>query len=575
MNRYGARRAAHAGVGLALIVGLVSPPAAAALAVPTPNATSVSIATSAAVGLDHATRIGSVPDAQQLTVAVSLKLRNTDALDSFIRQVSDPHSPQYGHYLTPAQFLAAYGPTSADVDRVSGYLKDAGLTITAISSNRQVVDAIGRVGQIRTAFGTTIGRYVDDRDHRAFYANDTAPTLPSEIAAVVQGVAGLDDHAVRHHGAVTARMPVTPHSGPLGGYTPSELRSAYAINSLSTGGIDGTGISVGVWEFDGFQQANIDKYDSQYGLSSPAPSTRSVDGANYNSSPGEGQNEVELDIEVIRAVASKATQTVYEAPNTDAGEIDMANAVAGDDSISVLSISWGECEQDRAAGNMTSVDNAFKQAAAEGISIFAASGDDGSKDCTRSASGNGVVAVDFPSSDPYVSGVGGTSLITWGGSYILEATWSGTGGGNSTVFAKPSWQAGTGTMRTVPDVASNADPLTGYSVYSGGFWTALGGTSAAAPMWAGFAALYDQKASTKGKPKLGYANPALYSVGGSSSYASAFHDITGGSNGDYSAGAGYDRTTGWGSYQADGLATALLGRDTLPSNDFVKSMTLP
>jgi kumamolisin len=117
-------------------------------------------------------------------------------------------------------------------------------------------------------------------------------------------------------------------------------------------------------------------------------------------------------------------------------------------------------------------------------------------------------------------------------------------------------------MRTVPDVASDADPHTGYSIYTGGLWDVVGGTSAAAPMWAAFAALYDQKASARSEPMLGYANPALYSVAGSSDYASAFHDVTSGSNGDFSAGIGYNLTTGWGSYQADSLATALLGSIT-------------
>ncbi|MBV8933468.1 MAG: S53 family peptidase [Kutzneria sp.] len=233
----------------------------------------------------------------------------------------------------------------------------------------------------------------------------------------------------------------------------------------------------------------------------------------------------------------------------------MANKIATDNKVSVVSISWGACEPDRSPSEMDAVSNGIKQGTAEGISFFAASGDDGSKDCARSQTGATVDAVDYPASDPNVTGVGGTTLKLNGTGYGSETTWSRGGGGTSTHFAVPGYQAGVNGKRTVPDVASDADPATGYSIFSAGAWQVYGGTSCAAPMWAAWAALADAKLGHK----LGNANPTLYQVGKGANAAKAFHDITTGSNGTFRAGAGYDQTTGWGSYDGAGLAAALAG----------------
>ncbi len=272
----------------------------------------------------------------------------------------------------------------------------------------------------------------------------------------------------------------------------------------------------------------------------------------------------------MRGVAPKATQLVYEAPNSDQGEVDMAAKIVSDNQASVISISWGSCEPDTTASIMTAVDNSFKQAAAQGISIFSASGDDGddgSRDCTRSTSGANVVAVDFPASSPHNTGVGGTNLsVTGSNGYSSESAWSTAGGGVSTQFSQPSWQTGTGvtgTMRTVPDVSSNADPQSGFAIYTQGSsapgWQVYGGTSAAAPLWSGYTALFNQKAAAAGKSNLGEANPALYAVANSSNYGTTFHDVTSGANQDFSTKSGYDQVTGWGSPVADALTNALLG----------------
>ncbi|WP_055590725.1 protease pro-enzyme activation domain-containing protein [Streptacidiphilus griseoplanus] len=502
---------------------------------------------SPAVARSHAQ--GEVADTQRISVAVSLKLRNTAELDRFVTAVSTPGSAEYGHYLTPAQFAARFAPTASDVDQVRSYLRSQGLTVTGVSANRQVVDASGPATKVEAAFGTRERTYVDPAaGNRRFFANDRPATLPSDLAQVVQGVSGLDDHTVRHATAA-------PHATPSG-YGPSQYDAAYRFNQLGT---DGTGQTVALWEFDGYKSSNLTAYNTQYGLSGPAATTVSVDGANYDSSPGDGQGEVELDSEIVRGVAPKATQLVYEAPNSDQGEIDMAAKIVSDNRAQVVSISWGSCEPDTTPSSMTAVNNSFIQAAAQGISIFSASGDDGSRDCTRSTSGSGVKAVDFPASSPYNTGVGGTNLSLSGGAYGSEKAWSTSGGGVSTQFAKPSWQTGSATKRTVPDVASDADPNTGFAIYTAGGWYQYGGTSAAAPLWSGYTALYNQKATAAGKSRLGQANPALYQVATGSGYSAAFHDVTSGSNQDYSTTTGYDQVTGWGSPIGDGLATALLG----------------
>ncbi|MFJ5922769.1 protease pro-enzyme activation domain-containing protein [Kitasatospora sp. NPDC092948] len=534
-----------------------------AQAAPTPNAAArVALPQTVTPAVARSHKQGDLPADRRISVAVSLKLRNTAELDRFLSAVATPGTPEFGHYLTPAQFTERFGPTQADVDQVRAFLTAQGLQVDSVSANRQVVNATGPAAKVAAAFGTHESTYSDPQQgDRSFFANDDAASLPAALAGVVEGVSGLNDHTVR-----TTRIAkpdaATPHATPSG-LGPSGYDGAYRLGQL---GADGTGSTVALWEFDGYKSSNLTTYDSQYGLSGPAVGTVSVDGANYDAKPGDGQGEVELDSEIVRGVAPKATQLVYEAPNTDQGEIDMAAKIVADNRVSVISISWGSCEPDTTASSMTAVNNSFKQAAAQGISIFSASGDDGSRDCTRSTSGSSVKAVDFPASSPYNTGVGGTNLKVSGTAYSSESAWSTAGGGVSTQFAKPTWQTGTnvtGTMRTVPDIASDADPASGFAIYTQGTsspgWQVYGGTSAAAPLWSGFAALYNQKAKAASKPALGEVNPKLYSVANSSAYSTSLHDVTSGSNQDFAARTGYDQVTGWGTPIADGLANALLG----------------
>lgn len=502
----------------------------------------------------HSQRAADVDPNQQFSATVALKSRDEVGLNRFLAAVNDPKSSEYHHFLTPQQYRDRFAPTQADVDAVKDYLQRNGLTVAGVSDNRQSVDVTGNAEQIKSAFATTMGNYQDKANHQAFYANDQAPALPSALASKVQGVLGLDNHTVRKTRGVTAKPESAKNPNGANGYEPKDLTSNYDIDGMKA---DGSGQTVGVWEFDGYNKDNIGQYGSKFNLGSPAPTTVSVDGANYDSKPGQGQVEVELDIEVVNGIAPKANVAVYEAPNSDAGELHMAQQIAKDKKISVLSISWGACEATRDKNGMKSMDDAFKQVASEGIAIFSASGDDGSADCTRQ-NGSKADAVDFPASDPYVTGVGGTNLKAGSGGYGSETGWTGGGGGTSTVFDAPKYQKGVNGKRTVPDVSADADPASGYAIYSNdgsgqNGWTSVGGTSAAAPLWAGWAADYGQTAGTP----LGSANEPLYKAGASG--GKAFHDVTEGSNGSFKAGPGYDQVTGLGTPDGNELLKAVHG----------------
>ncbi|MFI6624829.1 protease pro-enzyme activation domain-containing protein [Streptomyces sp. NPDC050528] len=534
------------------LVGLVAVPALLAAAVPSayaaaqPHTTRAAIAGDVLTGLNHdAARTGAVSAAKRISVAISLTPRNDRSLDTFVADVSNPRSSSYGHYLTKAQFAARFGRTDAEVKQVKDFLRAQGLTVGKVHSGNLLVDASGTAAQLEKAFGTKLSTWKDAKSGRAFYANETAPTLPTGIAGLVSDVTGLNNRAQLHH---QGSAKVNPHNGPGGGYTPAQIKGGYNVSGTYTG----SGQKIALLEFDGFAQSNITKYDTNYSLGSPTPTVSKVDGG--SGALGDGQVEVELDIEVLHAIAPKANVTVFEGPNSDAGEVDTYQAIV-DSGIPTTSISWGASESQRTTSNINAVDAVFKAGAAEGLGFYAASGDDGSDDA-----GDGTTTVDYPAADPYVTGVGGTTLtVTSANAWSKETAWSGGGGGKSSVFKIPSWQTAVqksagGGYRQVPDVSALANPSPGVSIYSQGSWGTVGGTSAAAPEWAAFGALYNQQAAAAGKANLGFANPALYTASGT-----GFHDITSGSNGAYSAASGWDFTTGWGSYNAATLATKLLG----------------
>lgn len=522
----------------------------------------------------HGKLISHTSRSTKASLTVALQLRNSDKLDSFIASLNDPSSPNYKQYLTPEEFKSQFGPTDQTVENVKSFLKSKGFEVQGVSSNNAFITVNGTTGQMEDAFAVTINDYKNSKGQN-FFANEQSPEIPAEFEGVITDVEGLNNEAHYTHPKIRKPSPqvsnkpaaVNPRvgSGPSGGYTPTELKGAYDVSPLASAGYTGSGQTVAVMELDGYKASNITSYSNYYGLGSPAPTNVYVDG--YSGAAGQGEVEVELDIEVINAIAPKAQVVVYEAPNTDQGLIDNYQRIATDNKSKSISVSWGIGEQHASSATMNSLHTIFQQYATQGQSIFAASGDNGAYD-----SGGSTLEVDSPANDPYVTGVGGTHLNLSGSSYSSESVWAnstnktGGGGGLSKVYAMPSFQSGTGVQnsysngkREVPDVSADADPSTGYSIYSQGAWTVVGGTSAAAPLWAGIAALNNQYAAANGKGNLGQANPTLYKMFNTAQTYNAFHDVTSGSNLYYPATTGYDMSSGIGTPDAYNLIRDING----------------
>jgi subtilase family serine protease len=542
--------------------------------------------------------LGAANAQQQLKLSIGLQLRNQQELHTLLSDLSNPHSPRYHQFLTPQQFADEFGPTADQQQQVIDYLRQAGLQITHIASNGLLIDASATVVQAEAAFQVAIKTY--QVGAHVFYANATAPIIPGSLAPVIASIGGLDNSVQMHPrsylvnprpgkpkpGVGTGLHPTLtqPHAGPGGGYTPADLTGAYDATPLLQAGVQGTNQTVAVFELDGYPSSDVTQYFQTYNLGSPSITNVLVDGV--DGSAGAGAIEVDLDIEVVAAMAPKAAQIVYEGPNTDQGINDIYNQIVTDKKAQIATISWGECESQAGNAALQTVDNILSQGAAEGIAMYAASGDSGAYDC-----GDTNLAVDTPASDPNITGVGGTNLQLSNGAYGSESVWSnpndrqqgpkgaGGGGGISSYFKQPSWQVGPGVQnqysngnREVPDVSADADPNTGYSVYctaaasgcpSSG-WIVVGGTSAAAPLWAGSTALINEYLQQQQKARMGFANPVLYGLQNAQQPFPPFHDVTSGTNLYYPATANYDEASGWGSPDIYNMARDVAGGASPP-----------
>jgi subtilase family serine protease len=508
---------------------------------------------------------------QQLNLSVGLTLRNTSDLDSLLSAIYNPQSSQYHQYLTPDQFNQLFAPTPDQVQQVVTYLQGQGMTITSIAPNNLLIDATATVAQVQLAFSVKINTY--QVGNHTFYANAAPPSVPTPISQLITSIGGLDNSVTYH--PLYKRL--IKHNQNLGatlaapsGFGPKDLSGAYDAAPLQNAGIQGENQTIALFELDGYQQSDVTQYYQSYGLATPTISNVLVD--NFNGAAGQGAIEVELDMEVVGAIAPHANQIVYEGPNTTQGLNDTYNKIVTDHKAQIVSTSWGLCEAFSGTAELQTLDNIYKQGATQGISFFAASGDSGAYDC-----GDGTLSVDSPASDPYITGVGGTNLQLNAGAYGSETVWSnpndtqrspngaGGGGGVSNTFAQPSWQTGPGVQsgnRQVPDVSADADPASGYATYctvanagcpSTG-WITVGGTSAAAPLWAGSMALIDQYLQSQGKAAVGFANPALYGLFNAQQQVPAFHDITSGNNLHYAATTGYDMASGIGTPDVNNIA---------------------
>ncbi|MGA2177039.1 MAG: choice-of-anchor tandem repeat GloVer-containing protein [Verrucomicrobiota bacterium] len=488
-----------------------------------------------------------------LNLVVGLPLRHPEALASLLHHLYDPASPRFHQYLTPGQFAERFGPSEQDYQEVIHFAAARGLTVTGAHANRTLLDVTGSVADIERVFHVRMGVYQHPTEARTFYAPDADPSV--DLAVPILAVNGLDDFVLPRpmnlHVAFgsTNGPSYVSGSGPGGYFLGNDLRAAYAPGVA----LNGAGQAVGLFELDGYYASDIAEYESLAKLPNVTLTNVLLDG--FNGVPGQNNIEVALDIDMAISMAPGLAEViVYEGSTPD----DILNRMATDNRARQLSCSWGFGPQTDAAREQI-----FAQFAAQGQTMFQASGDSGAY----------AGAVYPPSDDTNVTVVGGTLLTTSGpgGPWLAETVWPESGGGFSSTFALPTWQQGLGTpanqgstsFRNIPDVAA----LAGVSIWLVAFngeQGPIGGTSAATPLWAGFAALANQQAAARGQPPIGFLNPALYAIGRSAGYAAAFHDITAGNNtngvspSNFFAVPGYDLCTGWGTPAGSNLINALL-----------------
>ena len=567
-------------------------------------------------------RIGSTDPKAAVTLAVVLKPTDDRVLNDFLAQLANPQSPQYRKFLTPQQFTDRFF-TRSDRTQVADFLKGKGLTVTDRGLGT-LIGASGSVADVERAFNVRFSDY-HEAGGRVFRAADRTPALPGSIAVKIEGVAGLDDSGKVASRAIKKPLPSPTAIAPRTqnprtatgcdeavhtatrylGYAPNQIATAYDFNALYASGIQGRGESVALFELDDFEDANVAAYQNCFGATVDVQRVLVDGGATLGQE--QGQDEVELDIDIIVGMAPKLAHLyVYSSPDSPLSTeiLRQYQQIANDNLASVVSTSWGFCELDVNSYFRNAENTIFRQMAAQGQTFFNAIGDSGSQTCLPT-SGNAEIVADDLGSQPYVTGVGGTTLFLSATNTIgQEMVWNNvspsssaaTGGGISRFWNRPEWQSGPGVTnsystgkRQSPDVAANADPETGYLFYTTDstncpFYTGIagekncfeiiGGTSAGAPLWAAATALTNQYLVQNNAPRLGFANPAIYGL--FRAQPTLFHDVTQGDNcmtavcvapggtpsdskGTYPATPGYDMTTGVGTLDATRFAHAILG----------------
>jgi kumamolisin len=471
--------------------------------------------------------------------------------------------------VTRAQYRRQYAADPAAIKLVRAFAKEFGLAVAKDTPKpeRRTIKLTGTVAAMQKAFGVSLMQKT--LDGNTYRVREGSILLPAELDGAVEAILGLDNRPqatphfrvfgsqINANTAGTEGFARAHASAANSSFTPVQVAQLYQFP-----GSTAAGQTIGIIELGGgYRTADLTAYFKSLGQTPPKVTAVSVDnGKNSPSTASGSDGEVMLDIEVSASVAPGAKIVVYFAPNTDQGFIDAVASAVHDttNNPSVISISWGGPESSWTTQAMNALDAACQSAAALGITITVAAGDNGSTD---GATGNNV---DFPASSPHVLACGGTKLTGSGGTIASEVVWNeqansegATGGGVSNVFALPVWQAnakvpapsGSTGGRGVPDVCGDADPTTGYQVRVDGQSLVIGGTSAVAPLWAGLIALNNQ---TNGK-SAGFIQPQIYAAAA----ASAFNDIVSGNNGAFSAGPGWDACTGLGSPIGSKLITLL------------------
>lgn len=486
--------------------------------------------------------------AERMEVSVIVRRRGRQNLQARVAALA---SATRGHdYLTREEFAGQHGADASDLAAVRAFAAAKGLALVLEHAARRTVVLSGSVAQFSAAFAVQLHHMAHQGG--TYRGRTGAIQLPAALDGIIEAVLGLDNRPqakthfrVRPGGNVNRRQGA---AAPVS-YEPTQVASLYGYPAGT-----GQGQCVALIELGGgFRAADLDTYFAGLGVGSPTVTAVAVDNGSNSPSDASGPDgEVMLDIEMVGAIAPQTKIAVYFAPNTDAGFLDAITTAIHDaaNQPSVISISWGGAESTWTAQAMTAMDEAFQAAATMGITVCIASGDNGSSDGVSA----GGAHVDFPASSPYALACGGTSLRASQTTIASEVVWNdgasggASGGGISSFFATPSWQAGLDavnsqgksialTMRGVPDVAGDADPETGYDVRIDGADTVIGGTSAVAPLWAALIARINQITGRS----AGYLNPQLYQN------PQTLRDITQGSNGGYDAAVGWDACTGLGS----------------------------
>lgn len=503
--------------------------------------------------------LGALSGDTRVDLWIVLQLRNQDDLNKFLQELYDPLSASYGHYLSVQEFTGRFGPTEEDYDAVATFAEASGMTVTSRFANRLVLQVNTSVANAENALHLKLGVYQHPTENRTFYAPDREPSL--DLTVPLWHIAGLDNFSIPQQASRQGTaIDAASGSGPGGDFTGSDMRAAYYGGATLTG----SGQTVGLLQFEAYNLSDVQTYFANLGqqLNVPIHNVTLGGGSCFGTC---NDSEAALDLEQVISMAPSLAQVlVYQVTTGFSIGADVAifNRMATDNIAKQLSCSWFWSPADP-----TSDDPIFQEFAAQGQSLFAASGDWGSI-----PNPDGFY---FPADDPYVTAVGGTDLTTAGpgGAWQSETGWKASGGGVSPDgYGIPSYQQlggvinssnlGSTTIRNVPDVAAQSD-WTNYLCFNGSCSLNWGGTSFAAPRWAAFVALVNQYNLAHGKPLVGFLNPTIYSTGISPAYSNYFHDVTTGNNdcypntgcsqsSGYNAVVGYDLVTGWGSPVAMG-----------------------
>ncbi len=521
--------------------------------------------------------VGRLPASKSLNFDIVLPLRDRPGLQSFLREQYDPASPFYQLFLTPQEVTERFGPSQKDWDALVRFAKASGFEIISGTRDARDLRLIGTVANIEKALHVTLGVYQDPTEDRTFFAVDREPTV--DLPFQLWHITGLDNDSKPHplyvkksdyakaHGIAEADVVshATTGSGPSASFLGSDMRAAYYGGTALTG----SGQTIGLFEFLGTDLADLTTYYKNVGQTEPyTPTLISTGGYSTSCTEKSGCDDTEQTLDMTQAMGMAPGSTMlymYVCGNAESiSDTDCISAMVTDTDAPLskqISCSWGWTPADP-----STLDPYFEQMAAQGQNFFAAAGDDQAWSSSNEA---------WPADDANIVSVGGTDLTTSSaaGPWASESAWVDGGGGISPDgIAIPSWQAlsgvitstnkGSTTLRNGPDVSANAN-FTFYVCADQTTCTAndYGGTSFAAPMWAGYLALANEQAATNGKT-IGYINPIIYPDALTSSYSTLFHDISSGSCGTYSAEVDYDLCTGWGSPNGPGLINTLAGSAT-------------